>query len=137
TRFRAEPAIVGQTLTVNGEPFAVVGVVSGEVQLPAGSDLWVTPRWKVPDHPLRPQIDNSADRDSAYLDVVARLNPRATPSNLQAEATVLGKRLERDFPSNNGGRGFRATPLREWIYGELRPTLFLLSAAVAFILLIA
>jgi putative ABC transport system permease protein len=136
-RFGADPAIVGQTLTVNGEPFAIVGVASAEVQLPSGSELWVTPRWKVPDHPLRPQNDNSADRDSAYLDVVARLKSGATPVTLQAEATALGKRLERDFPSNNQGRGFRVTPLRESLYGNLRPTLLLLGAAVAFILLIA
>src|SRR4051812_14352193 len=136
TRFGADPAIVGQTLTVNGEPFSVVGVVSADMELPAGSQLWVTPRWKVPDHPLRPQIDNSAERDSAYLDVVARLKPGVVPSNLQAEATALGKRLERDFSSNQG-RTFRVTPLRESLYGDLRPTLLLLSAAVAFILLIA
>jgi len=136
-RFSADPGIVGQTVTMNGEPFTVVGVASADLQLPSGSELWVTPRWKVPDHPLRPQIDTSADRDAAYLDVVARLKPGATPATLNAEAIALGKRLERDFPSNNQGRSFHVTPLRESLYGDLRPTLLLLSAAVAFILLIA
>src|SRR5205823_1516768 len=80
--------------------------------------------------------DNTTDRDSAYLDVVARLKSGATPATVQAEATALGKRLERDFRSNQG-RSFRVTPLRESLYGNLRPTLLLLGAAVAFILLIA
>jgi putative ABC transport system permease protein len=136
SRFGGDPSIVGQTLTVNGEPFAVVGVATADLQLPAGSGLWVTPRFKVPDHPLRPQTDNTTDRNSAYLDIVARLKGAATPSTVQAEAAALGKRLERDFRSNQG-RSFRVTPLRESLYGSLRPTLLLLGAAVAFILLIA
>jgi len=136
SRFGADPSIVGRTVSANGESFVVAGVVADDVQLPPGSQFWFTPRWKVPDHPLRPQIDNSANRDSAYLDVVARKKPGVTLAALRAEATALGKRLERDHPENQG-RGFQVTPLRESVYGDLRPTLLLLGAAVALILLIA
>jgi putative ABC transport system permease protein len=136
SRFGADPSIVGRTVSANGEPFVVAGVVADDVQLPPGSQFWFTPRWKVPDHPLRPQIDNSADRNGSYLDVVARKKPGVTLAALRAEATALGKRLERDHPENQG-RGFQVTPLRESVYGDLRPTLLLLGAAVALILLIA
>ncbi|MFL5440787.1 MAG: ABC transporter permease [Myxococcales bacterium] len=135
-RYGADPSVVGHTVTANGEPFVVAGVVADEVQLPSGCQFWFTPRWKVPDHPLRPQIDNSADRNAAYLDVVARLKPGVGIAAVRAEATALAKRLERDHPEN-ADRSFQAAPLRESVYGDLRPTLLLLGAAVAFILLIA
>ena len=136
-RYSAWPGIVGQTITLNGELFQVAGVMESEVRHPDPVQIWVTPRHAVPEHPLRPAEDTSANRESQYLDVVARLRPGVALEQAQAELSALGVRFERLYPDEDKGRGFRLTPLREDTVGNLRPTLLVLSGAVALILLIA
>jgi putative ABC transport system permease protein len=136
-RYSAWPGIVGQTITLNGDPFVVAGVMGSEVRHPDAVQIWVTPRHAVPEHPLRPAEDTSANRESQYLDVVARLRPGVALERAQAELSALGLRFERLYPNDDTGRGFKLTPLREDAVGNLRPTLLVLAGAVAFILLIA
>ena len=136
-RYSAWPGIVGQTITLNGEPFVVAGVMRSEVRHPDPVQLWVTPRQLVPEQPLRPTVDMSGNHESQYLDVVARLRPSIPLAQAQAELSTLGTRLEQLYPSDDMGRGFKLTLLREDAVGSLRPTLLVLAGAVAFILLIA
>ncbi|HYV64915.1 MAG TPA: ADOP family duplicated permease, partial [Myxococcales bacterium] len=81
--------------------------------------------------------DTSADRQSQYLDVIARLRPGIGLDQARAELSALGLRFERQYPNDDAGRGFTLTPLREDAVGDLRPTLLVLAGAVALILLIA
>ena len=136
-RYSAWPGIVGQTITLNGEPFVVAGVMSSAVRHPDAVQLWLTPRQTVPEQPLRPTADMSANHESQYLDVVARLRPGADLAQAQAEVSTLATRLEQMYPNDDIGRGFKLTLLREDAVGSLRPTLLVLAGAVAFILLIA
>src|SRR5712671_1786603 len=136
-RYSAWPGIVGQTITLNGEPFVVAGVMASTVRHPDAVQLWVTPRHSVPEHPLRPATDTSANRESQYLDVVARLRPGVDLAQAQAELSTIGTRLEQLYPNDDTGRSFKPTLLREESVRNLRPTLLVLAGAVAFILLIA
>jgi predicted permease len=136
-RYSAWPGIVGQTITLNGEPFVVAGVMSAAVRHPDAVQLWVTPRHIVPEHPLRPTVEMSANHESQYLDVVVRLRPGVDLGQARAELSTLGTRLEQLYPNDDTGRGFKLTLLREDAVGSLRPTLLVLAGAVAFILLIA
>ncbi|MFL5313132.1 MAG: ABC transporter permease [Myxococcales bacterium] len=136
-RYSAWPGIVGQTITMNGEPFVVAGVMTSAVRHPDAVQLWVTPRHVVPEHPLHPSADTSANHASQYLDVIARLRPGVDLAQAQAELSTLGARLEQLYPNDDTGRGFKLTLLREDAVGSLRPTLVVLAGAVAFILLIA
>src|SRR5712671_3810153 len=128
-RYSAWPGIVGQTITLNGEPFVVAGVMSSEVRHPDAVQLWVTPRQIVPEQPLRPAVDMSANHESQYLDVVARLRPGADLAQAQAEVSTLATRLEQMYPNDDIGRGFKLTLLREDSVGSLRPTLLVLAGA--------
>jgi putative ABC transport system permease protein len=136
-RYSAWPGIVGQTITLNGEPFVVAGVMSSAVRHPDAVQLWLTPRQIVPEQPLRPGDDMSANHESQYLDVVARLGSGVELTQAQAELFTLGTRLAQLYPNDDVGRGFKLTLLREDAVGSLRPTLLVLAGAVAFILLIA
>ena len=136
-RYSAWPGIVGQTIALNGEPFVVAGMMRSEVRHPDAVQLWVTPRQVVPEQPLRPTPDMSANRESHYLDVVARLRPGTGLAQAQAELSTLGARLEQLYPNDDAGRGFKLMLLRESAVGSLRPTLLVLAGAVALILLIA
>ena len=107
-RFDGDPGIVGQTLTLNGRPFTVIGVT------PEGfhgtsvvtGDLWV-PITMVGD--LSPRLSESIlrSRQSVWLVMGARLKPGVTVRQAQEELASVGQQLEREFPRENRGKGLR------------------------------
>ncbi len=126
-RFGADPAVVGRTLGLNGEPYTIVGVMPAGGGFPAQAELWV---------PLALDVQQMPERTKRTLTVLARLHPQAAVERAVAELTGLGRRMERDFPDSHAGWGLRLTPLREDLVSSLRPILLLLWATVAFVLLI-
>ena len=137
-KFDSDPGVLGKVLSLNGEPVPIVGVVAGNFAVPAEAELWLTPRFSVPDHPLRPMEDQSAIRGSNYLEGAVRLAPGSTLAAAQAELDAWSHRRAERFP-DQGGPGFRLVllPYREQLVGDIRPTVLLLWAAAGFTLLLA
>ena len=136
--FASDPGVIGRTLTLNGEPVSVVGVVAAEFAVPADTEVWLTPRFRVPDHPLRPLDDQSHEFGSNYVEVVARLAPGATFFTAQAELDAFMRRLAELHPRTVAADArVHVVPFRENLVGPVRPTLFLLSAAALFTLVLA
>jgi putative ABC transport system permease protein len=136
--FASDPGIVGRTITLNGEPVPVVGVVAAEFAFPPTAEVWLTPRFRVPDHPLRPLADQSHEYGSNYVEVVARLAPGASFSTAQAELDVFMRRQAELRPGEVAADArMHVVPFRENLVGSVRPTLFLLSAAALFTLVLA
>jgi putative ABC transport system permease protein len=137
-KFDSDPGVLGKVLSLNGEPVPIVGVVAGNFAVPADAELWLTPRFSVPDHPLRPMEDQSAIRGSNYLEGAVRLARGATLAAAQAELDAWSHRRAERFP-DQGGPGFRLVllPYREQLVGDIRPTVLLLWAAAGFTLLLA
>src|SRR5262249_23106799 len=102
---------------------------------PQTSELWASPRFVVPEHPLRPALDPIADMGSHYLDVVGRLAPGATAAQAQSELSAVALRLGEHGDADM--KGARLVPLREALVGNTRAQLLILFAAVGLILLIA
>ena len=69
--------------------------------------------------------------------MLARLKPRVTLAQADAEIRTIAKQLEREYPQFNANWSARAVPLTAEIYGKVRTPLFVLLGAVALILLIA
>ncbi|MEK6300044.1 MAG: ABC transporter permease [Acidobacteriota bacterium] len=136
-RFAANANIIGQTLTANGEPLTIIGVMPAGFRFPGESDLWIPPRHSVPEHVLRPTVDMSSNRDSHYLSAIARLKPGVTLQQARADMDMVSRNLEEKNPNNNIGRGVNLTTLREQSVGDIRPALLVLFGAVGFVLLIA
>ena len=136
-RFAADPNIIGQKLTANGESFTIVGVLPADCRFPEQSDLWIPPRRTVPEHVLRPTVDMSTNRDSHYLIAVGRLKPSVTLSQARAEMDAVASHIEQQNPNQNMGRGVSLVALNEQFVGNIRPTLLVLFGAVGFVLLIA
>ncbi len=131
-RFGGDPQAVGRRVTLEGEPFTVVGVMPPSFALPAREvDLWA-PISLVGDDDI-PHL-----RGLRWMDVVARLAPGASLDQATAASSAVFSRLARAYPETNEKRE-RAIlrPLRESLVGELRPALLVLFAAVALVLLIA
>jgi putative ABC transport system permease protein len=134
-RFGGDPAAVGKTVTINGTPAEIVGVMPAGFQwfVRQGSftgkpaELW---------SPFGLRAEHRVRR-GRYWSAVARLKDGVTPERAQAELGQVAARLEQQYPDFNAGWGVEVTPLREQFAGQIRPALWVLLAAVGFLLLIA
>ena len=128
-RFGSDPALVGKTVRLEGEPYRVVGVMPRSFRFPEeGPDAWV---------PLTLPANVSTQRGAHYLDVVARLAPGVTLPQAAAEMRGIAATLERAYHDTNEGHGAAVTPLREMLVRSVKPALLTLLGAVAFVTLIA
>jgi hypothetical protein len=85
---RADPQIVGKTISLDGTPWVVVGVMPSSFVFPAPQvDVWL---------PLTQITDNEIPHIRAlrWIDVVARLNPGVSDKKAASGATVIMKGLE-------------------------------------------
>jgi putative ABC transport system permease protein len=136
SRFGGAPDVVGKTVRLNGEPATVVGV------MPAGFQWFVRKSslaGKPPQMwtPLALTEQQRTARRGRFMSAVARLKPGVTREQAEAEMNHVAARLEEQHPTVNKGWGVEVVPLREQFSGELRPALWVLLAAVGFLLLIA
>ena len=126
-RFGGATTILGRTITINDEPFEVVGVMPPSFRFPQWAELWI---------PL--EIDPASTARHGFLDVIGRLRPDTTLDAARAHARLLGDDYHRANPADmSTGETLYVRPLREALYGSLRPALLTLLAAVAAVLLIA
>ena len=127
-RFNSDPSIINQTITLNGVPHTVVGVMPQSFQIYRTADLWV---------PLSFDEEDKTSRDFHYLIVIGRLKPSVTMSQAQSEMDSMAVRLQQLYPNTNANQGIRLFSLIEQTVVNIRPAILLLLGAVAFVLLIA
>jgi predicted permease len=125
-----DPAVIGRSLTLNGQSRTVVGIA------PAGLRLYelyeaYTPLGEWGD-PLLPQRDMHPG-----IAAIGRLKPGVTVEQARSDMDGLARRLAEAYPHDNMGHGISVTPLKTSIVGDVRPALWVLTGAVAFVLLIA
>ena len=100
-RFGGNPAVVGERLTLNNEPFDVLGVLPESYRpvIPV-----IVPDIYVPLSALvLPTIDDRGNGNA--LGVLGRLRPGSGREQAQAAVTTLGAQLERTYPQDNEGMG--------------------------------
>jgi putative ABC transport system permease protein len=134
-RFGGDPQIIGRKLILNGAETTVVAV------MPANFNWHVKPgsmTRKIAEMWAPWQIDQSMTRRGGrFASAVARLKPGVTPEQAQAEMTVIGSQLERQYNDFNANWGVNVAPLRTQFAGEIRLALLVLLGAVGMVLLIA
>ena len=129
-RFGGDPKLLGQALTLNGQPYTVVGILPREFQFAkrGNAEVWV---------PLNPSPDEASRRTFHWVNVIGRLRPGVTVQQAQSEMTRLSQRLAEQYPDANTGGDAHVLSLRDEIVGPIQPVLFALLAAVGLVLLIA
>lgn len=132
---RAESAL-GGSVTLNGVPYNVIGVMPRGFAFPARTDIWV------PWSPGSGWLDLGSEPDTAlpssWGTLVGRLQPGVSLAEARAELNVLHTRLEQTY-SKSGilfGTSVGVAPLRRMLARESRPALLALFAAVLFVLLL-
>ena len=128
SRFGGDPATVGSAITLDGEPYTVVGVLPPEARLPDAS-----PQIYAPLQVLGSFIER---RQVRLMQVVGRLAPGATVEVASAELAAVARALEMELPQTNAGFGTTVVPLREQVAGDVRRPLLLMLGSAAFVLLI-
>jgi predicted permease len=135
-RFSSDPAIVGRSIRVNGEPHEVVGVLAADFELP-----WRDVSMLVP-FAFTPEQMSDQERGNEFSEMIARLRPGATipqvNSQMEAIVTQLMDRVPRraDYMRNSGFGGI-AVGMRDNIVGKVSTSLYLLQAGVVLVLFIA
>ena len=140
-RYGADPAVVGRTILVNGQPVTVAGVLMRGFSLPrevlptlgvvADGDLYL---------PLPMAADAASIRTREDYNIMGTLAPGVTAQAAQIEMDTITASLRQTYPDvypPNGGLTFSVVPLDEQVVGDARSTLWLLAGAVGCVLLIA
>ncbi|HYV67661.1 MAG TPA: ABC transporter permease, partial [Myxococcales bacterium] len=135
-RFGSDPGVVGRTVTLDGEPVEIAGVMPSRFAYPPLAELWVSARTRVPEHPTYP-IDPEHDRARHYLTVLARLAQGTTAARAEAGLQQVQARLAADHPDEERGISARILPLREQLFGNARPLLFALLGVTALFFCVA
>jgi predicted permease len=121
SRFGSNPAAVGSTVMLDGEPRRIVGVMPPGFGFPTHVAIWV------------PQTIRVDPRNTFIQPVVGRLAPWATSAQAQAELLALAG------PPDGDASTWRVEvrPLKDYVVGNVRTTLAIFAAAVGLVLLIA
>jgi predicted permease len=139
-RFGGDPQIVGKTQRLNGVMHSIVGVAREGFYgtfVGWGMNFWVPASME--------DIFESGgykleDRGARWIEAYARLKPGVSFAQAQQEFAAISGRLEAEYPATNRGRAIRFWPLWQTPFnnaGTLLPTLEIMLAVVAFVLLIA
>ena len=137
TRFGAEPNIIGRKVTLNMQPFTVIGVMpAGTVHpgnvyhsLPYGEDVDVWWPFSFAGDPNR--------RGSHFIEGIARLKNNVTREQARSEMNAIMTQLGHEHPNNDAGWTVLVIPLYNEVVGQTRPMLLVLLGAVMIVLLIA
>src|SRR5262249_40974583 len=91
-RYGGEAGINWQTALVKAKPHVVIGIVPEGMSFPDESEMWA---------PLRFQPEELKERQSYYLDVVARLKPGVSMEQARKEMEAISARLGELYPQTN------------------------------------
>ena len=125
-RFGGKKEILGQAVSFNDQPLAIVGIMPPEFRFGSAVDL-LTPMQARPNAHFDPNAE-----------VVGRLKPGVTIEQAQAELKVIAEKYRAAFPRQmQEGESVRAQPYQELFVGDVRRYLWILLGAGGFLLLIA
>jgi putative ABC transport system permease protein len=128
-RFGADPDIVGKTINLSGIPCTVIGILPASFRFSIREiELWIP-------YPQTPEL--SQIRGAHFINVYARLKPGVSLQQAQAGMETLAANLEKQYPDINRGHSANVVSLREDLVGQVRPSLYVLTVGVGFVLLIA
>ena len=126
-RFAGRKDVLGQTVTLDGAPNTIVGVLPRDFHFaPAEpAEFWTA------------EHDESPCRGCHWLYGVARLKDGVSILTAAADMTAIAQQLERQYPDSNRGNGAAVFSLTEVIIGDIRPIVLVLLGGAGLLLTIA
>ncbi len=128
-RFGGDQNILGQSLTISGLPYTVVGILPPGFQFALRpADVWL---------PYQPGEAQLTRRFMHGTNMIARLKADVPLAQAQTAMSEIASRIEREHQASHAGTTVTLIPLQEQMIGQVKPILLLLLGAVGFVLLIA
>ena len=129
-RFAADPAIIGKTISLGGDPYMVIGIIAPDFDF---RDFGLPPDVWVPF-----QLDPHPTDQGHYFQAAGRLKPGVTMAQANAKLKLSAEDFRRKYPNVLGkNQAFGVEPIREALVSNVRSSLLVLLGAVSFVLLIA
>ena len=126
-RFGGDPGVLGRTVTLNGAPVTIIGIMPAGFTFVGQAEFW---------RPLALNTAN-ASRGGHYLAVIARLKRGITVERAGAEMKAIAERLALQYPANSANESAEVIGLHAQVVETIQPALMTLLAAVAVLILIA
>lgn len=125
--FGGDPDLIGRNLTINNESYTIVGILPAGFQFTPTADVWT---------PL--QVATDPEEKANLYSMIGRLKQGTSPELARTEMDRVFEEFRKEFPAlvseESGGS---LNPYRDWLVGDLRPSLLALFGAVGFVLLIS
>jgi predicted permease len=135
--FNADPAIIGKTIVLNGNPFIVAGVLQNGFALTNEVMPSETPMDKMDIFaPLPLAADAAKNRGDENYNIMVRLKPRVSVKQAQADIDIIASRI-REKDKRDASFGMHVVGLQEQVVGDVRRALLVLLGSVGLVLLIA
>lgn len=129
-RLNGDPAVLGTTISANGRPSTIIGVMPPGFSIMGQRAAYLRPYgWRVE------QLRASLGRGSSYG--LARLRNGVSVEQASTDMVALMSSLAQEFPERNAGWSVALVPIHEQMVEQIRPALLVLTGAVALVLLIA
>jgi putative ABC transport system permease protein len=136
--FGADPRLIGRTLTLNDEPYTVIGVMPASFNFPPTVPITSSlPSRKTGFLAPLGLAVNPDQRDWNMLGVIARLKRGASIAQARADMDTVARSLELQYPAQNREITVRVEPLLNQVVGDVRPALWIFLAAISLVLLVA
>lgn len=131
-RFAGNPDIIGRSIRIDGQPHEVIGV------MPASFNDWRHLGWVDLFRPLAFNPEQSADRKSTVVRVIARRSSARAPAETENFIANFGARLAADFPEANAASTWRTVALNKTVVDQNGPSILMMLIGLSgFVLLIA
>ncbi len=125
--FGRDPEIAGKPISLNGDPYTVIGVLPQRFRAEPDADVFI---------PL--QADPNSTNQGHFLSAAGHLKPGATLASLRAEMKLLGDSFRRANPKwMSDNERVAVYPMRDIAVRDVRPALLILVGAVGLVLLMA
>jgi putative ABC transport system permease protein len=131
-RFGGDPEILSRTMTLDGKPYSIAGVLPRGFEFPGEGEISLLVAFREP--PAAP------GNGTYFYAVIARLKRGVTPERAEADLAMINQRLQAAYPkrfiARSMGPPTRVITLHDRLVGNVRPALLALAGAVALVLLI-
>jgi len=128
TAFGGDREIVGKPVSLDNQPYTVIGVMPADFRFPTRETLFWTPfRFKETDY---------LDRNNDMLDGIGRLKPGVSLAQARSELLLIAARLRKQYPKENEAVDLSVFALRDELSEDSRLLLKGLCGAALCVLVI-
>jgi putative ABC transport system permease protein len=127
-KYGGNPEVLGATITLDGVPAEVVGIMPAGFNYPTGTDVWF---------PLQRSAGYAQGRGNNNFAIVGRLREGVSIQQAQAQMDVVARNIADHYPAAKAGTWVSLIPLHELFFGPARSNLLILAAIISLVPLVA